>query len=71
MPKYVRMVIKRSGQIIDMPIQDGNSFANCIMQMRIQGFAMDTRINAYVPIESVELAMEIDLDVGTSGMTKQ
>jgi hypothetical protein len=71
MPKYVRMIIKRSGQIIDMPIQEGNSFVNAIMQMRVQGFAMDPQINAYVPIESVELAMEINLDAGTQGMTKQ
>jgi hypothetical protein len=71
MAKYARLVIKRSGQIIDMPIVDGNSFVNCMMQMRMQGFAIDTTINAYVPIESVELAMEINLDSGAQGMTRQ
>ena len=71
MAKFMRIVVRRSGQIIDVPIDEGNTFVNCVMQMRLTGFALDGRINAYVPLDSIELAMQIDTDAGTTGMTKQ
>lgn len=68
--KYARVFVEQ-GMAFDFPIMEGNTFANFMIQMRMQGFALDGVINAYVPANSVRYALQIENIDGTTGMTKQ
>jgi hypothetical protein len=71
MAKLARFVIRGSSMSMDIPIDEGNTFCNLILQCRQQGFVLDQRANAYVPMGDVHYAFQIETDIGTVGMTKQ
>lgn len=54
----------------DFPIQEGNTFANLLMQSRMQGFMLDGTINVYVPFHEIKHAFEVSTET-TQGMTRQ
>jgi hypothetical protein len=68
--KYERVFVE-PGLAFDFPIVEGNTFANFMMQVRMQGFLIDGTINAYVPITSIRYVLQIENIDGTTGMTKQ
>ena len=57
-------------QTIDVPIADGNTFPNIIMQIRMQGFLLDGQMNVYVPLSQIKWAMQVETET-TQGMTRQ
>jgi hypothetical protein len=71
MAKFVRFIVKDSNQIIDVPLDEGNTFPNLIMFARLQGFVLDPRLNVFLPIDSVKYAIQIEMDSGVQDMTKQ
>ena len=57
---------------LDLPIAEGNTFANLMLQIRNQGFALDPSLNAYVKAESIVAAFQLEMDaLPVAGMTKQ
>lgn len=70
MARMARIQIVDSNQIFDVPIDDGNSFANYMLQVRQQGFLLDGRINAYIPHDQIKYAFQVET-VAVQGMTKQ
>ena len=68
--KYARVFVEQ-GMAFDFPIMEGNTFPNFMMQARMQGFLLDSSINAYVPINNIRYALQIENIDGTTGMTKQ
>lgn len=68
--KYARVFVEQ-GLAFDFPIAEGNTFANFMLQVRMQGFVLDASINCFVPLSTVRYAVQIEnIDV-TAGMTKQ
>lgn len=54
----------------DFPIQEGNTFANLMLNSRMQGFLLDGTINVYIPFAEIKNAFEVQTDT-TQGMTRQ
>lgn len=70
MTRMARIQIVDSNQIFDVPIDDGNSFVNFMLQVRQQGFLIDAKINAYIPHDQIKYAFQIEM-TAVQGMTKQ
>lgn len=71
MAKLARFVIRDASMAVDIPIDEGNTFCNLILQCRQQNFVLDQRANAYLPMKSVHYAFQVETDISTAGMTKQ
>ena len=74
MKKYARIFFEThdgTKQCFDFPIAEGNTFVGLMMQIRMQGFAIDGTINAYVPNKRILYAFQIENELPTAGMTKQ
>jgi hypothetical protein len=73
MGKYARLYIEcedGARQFIDVPISEGNTFPNLMMQIRMQGYYLDGQINVYVPLDQIKMAFQIE-QASTAGMTRQ
>ena len=71
MAKLAQFTIRDTNEKFSIPIDDGNTFANLIIQIRMQGFVLDGRVNVYFPHDAIKYAIQIETEIGTSGMTKQ
>ena len=68
MAKLARIQIIDSIQLFDCPIDDGNTFANFMLQVRQQGFYLNNAV--YVPHDQIKYAFQIETEI-VQGMTKQ
>lgn len=55
---------------IDVPIAEGNTFTNLMLQSRVQGFILDASVNAYLPFSMIAVAFQVETET-TTGMTRQ
>jgi hypothetical protein len=65
-------VFVAGGKWFDFPIGDGNTFANWMMVVRQQEFALDGTINCYVPLANIQYAFGVELiDPVSPNVTRQ